>query len=162
MPLLVTSDGSADVLSGGGKSLQVPFLTLWEIVGPYFSSLFWSFHHSTMFGCVWPFISLPVIEQLISNLLAPLWMLFLLVFSRTIINSSLTYSLVQNIFKHTVVQPVLKKSGLHRTVLLNFRPISKLALLSKLLEKLVFIQLKCYLVCFSLASKLTTVLSQLC
>ncbi len=43
-----------------------------------------------------------------------------------IINSSLSSGVVPVSFKHAVVQPLLKKSGLDHTVLANFRPISKL------------------------------------
>ncbi|XP_005940566.2 uncharacterized protein LOC102297446, partial [Haplochromis burtoni] len=48
-------------------------------------------------------------------------------------------------YKHTVVQPILKKSSLDQNDLANFRPISKLPFLSKILEKIVHSQLQTYL-----------------
>ncbi len=48
-------------------------------------------------------------------------------------------------FKHAIVQPLLKTSNLDSTELSNFRPISKLPFLSKVLEKVVFIQLQTFL-----------------
>uniref|UniRef100_A0A3B5PWV6 Reverse transcriptase domain-containing protein n=1 Tax=Xiphophorus maculatus TaxID=8083 RepID=A0A3B5PWV6_XIPMA len=62
-----------------------------------------------------------------------------------IINSSLSSGVVPASFKHAVVQPLLKKPGLDQTVLANYRPISKLPFLSKVLEKLVYCQLKQFL-----------------
>ena len=62
-----------------------------------------------------------------------------------IINSSLSSGAVPVSFKHAVVQPLLKKPGLDQTVLANFRPISKLPFISKILEKIVYAQLKHYL-----------------
>lgn len=59
----------------------------------------------------------------------------------TVINSSLSSGVVPVNFKHAVVQPLLKKPGLDPTVLANFRPISKLPFLSKILEKIVYSQL---------------------
>ena len=43
-----------------------------------------------------------------------------------IINSSLSSGVVPASFKHAVVQPLLRKPSLDRSVLANFRPISKL------------------------------------
>ena len=48
-------------------------------------------------------------------------------------------------FKHAVVQPLIKKTALDPTVLANFRPISKLTFLSKILEKTVHSQLMAFL-----------------
>ncbi len=48
-------------------------------------------------------------------------------------------------FKHAIVQPLLKRSNLDSTELSNFRPISKLPFLSKVLEKVVVIQLQTFL-----------------
>lgn len=42
---------------------------------------------------------------------------------------------------HAVVQPLIKKPGLDPTVMANFRPISKLPFVSKILEKIVYSQL---------------------
>ena len=49
-------------------------------------------------------------------------------------------------FKHAVVQPLLKKDNLDPSVLSNFRPISKLPFLSKILEKVVLTQLQTFLI----------------
>ncbi|TKS65252.1 RNA-directed DNA polymerase from mobile element jockey [Collichthys lucidus] len=62
-----------------------------------------------------------------------------------IINSSLSSGVVPQSFKHAVVQPLLKKPSLDPGVLANFRPISKLPFISKILEKVVFTQLKSFL-----------------
>lgn len=48
-------------------------------------------------------------------------------------------------FKTAVVRPLLKKSHLDRDTLDNYRPVSNLPYLSKIIEKLVFIQLKDFL-----------------
>ena len=62
-----------------------------------------------------------------------------------IINSSLLSGVVPQSFKHAVVQPLLKKPGLDRGMLVNYRPISKLPFISKILEKVVHAQLKSFL-----------------
>uniref|UniRef100_A0A3Q3EI49 Alpha-1-antitrypsin homolog n=1 Tax=Labrus bergylta TaxID=56723 RepID=A0A3Q3EI49_9LABR len=59
----------------------------------------------------------------------------------SIINSSLAEGVVPSAFKHAVVQPLLKKPNLDPTDFNNFRPISKLPFLSKVLEKVVSTQL---------------------
>uniref|UniRef100_A0A3B4X257 Reverse transcriptase domain-containing protein n=1 Tax=Seriola lalandi dorsalis TaxID=1841481 RepID=A0A3B4X257_SERLL len=62
-----------------------------------------------------------------------------------VINSSLSSGVVPKNFKHAVVQPLIKKTGLDSAVLANYRPISKLPFLSKLLEKTVYNQLMSFL-----------------
>ncbi|KAI2665842.1 RNA-directed DNA polymerase from mobile element jockey [Labeo rohita] len=62
-----------------------------------------------------------------------------------LINSSLNSGCVPEVFKYAVVQPLLKKHNLDPSVLSNYRPISKLPFLSKVLEKVVFSQLQFYL-----------------
>ncbi len=47
--------------------------------------------------------------------------------------------------KHAVVYPLLKKQNLDSSVLTNFRPISNLPFISKILEKIVFSQLQSFL-----------------
>ncbi len=59
----------------------------------------------------------------------------------SVINSSLQTSLVPSYFKHAVVHPLLKKANLDPADLNNYRPISKLPFLSKVLEKAVLNQL---------------------
>lgn len=56
-----------------------------------------------------------------------------------LINSSLRSGCVPVAFKHAAIQPLLKKTNLDTAVLSNFRPISKLPFLSKVLEKVVYI-----------------------
>uniref|UniRef100_A0A669AWP7 Reverse transcriptase domain-containing protein n=1 Tax=Oreochromis niloticus TaxID=8128 RepID=A0A669AWP7_ORENI len=55
----------------------------------------------------------------------------------SIINSSLRQGCVPSYFKHAVVSPLLKKQNLDPSSASNYRPISKLPFLSKLLEKIV-------------------------
>jgi len=54
-----------------------------------------------------------------------------------IINSSLASSTVPTTFKKAIVTPLLKKPSLDRNVLKNYRPVSNLSFLSKILEKVV-------------------------
>ena len=58
-----------------------------------------------------------------------------------IINSFLATGMVPAVFKHAVVTPVLKKQNLDATMVSNYRPISKLPFLAKLLEKVVYSQI---------------------
>ncbi|XP_026176392.1 uncharacterized protein LOC113138288 [Mastacembelus armatus] len=62
-----------------------------------------------------------------------------------IINSSLSFGVVPSNFKHAVVQPLIKKPSLDPSVLANYRPISRLPFFSKVLEKVVYAQLKAFL-----------------
>uniref|UniRef100_A0A3P9K7F1 Reverse transcriptase domain-containing protein n=1 Tax=Oryzias latipes TaxID=8090 RepID=A0A3P9K7F1_ORYLA len=62
-----------------------------------------------------------------------------------IINSSLSSGVVPTFCKEAVVEPLLKKPGLDPTCLANYRPISKLPLVSKILEKCVTAQLQPFL-----------------
>uniref|UniRef100_A0A669EIT0 Reverse transcriptase domain-containing protein n=1 Tax=Oreochromis niloticus TaxID=8128 RepID=A0A669EIT0_ORENI len=62
-----------------------------------------------------------------------------------ICNASLLTGVVPRFCKHAVVEPILKKSSLDPTQLKNYRPISKLPLLSKILEKVVADQLTTFL-----------------
>ena len=52
-----------------------------------------------------------------------------------IVNSSIETSLVPCVMKHAVVTPLLKKTGLDPENMMNYRPISNLSFVSKLLEK---------------------------
>ena len=54
-----------------------------------------------------------------------------------IINSSLATSTVPEVFKQASITPLLKKPSLDRNVLKNYRPVSNLPFLSKILEKVV-------------------------
>ena len=62
-------------------------------------------------------------------------------FLTTLINKSLQSGEVPAPFKTAAVRPLLKKPNLDREVLSNFRPISNLPFLSKLLERVVVAQL---------------------
>ncbi|XP_038153804.1 uncharacterized protein LOC119791657 [Cyprinodon tularosa] len=83
-------------------------------------------------------VTLPLLEK-VANSIKPSGTVL------DIINSSLSTGVVPIAFKHAIVQPLVKKPGLDQKVLANFRPISKLPFLSKILEKIVFNQLKAFL-----------------
>ena len=69
------------------------------------------------------------------------------------INSCPRLETVPAAFKHAVVRPLLKKPNLDPFVLSNFRPVSNLPFLSKVLEKVVFKQLQSFLVDNSVLEK---------
>jgi len=71
----------------------------------------------------------------------------------TVLNRSLSEGLVPSCFKHAVVQPLLKKPNLSLSDFNNFRPISKLTFLSKLLEKTVCKQILDFMNCHSIFEK---------
>ncbi len=73
-----------------------------------------------------------------------------------IINNSLESGVVLASFKHAIVHPLLKKPHLDQSILSNFRPISKLPFISKLLERVVYSQLDSYI---SMSNVLDTFLS---
>lgn len=58
-----------------------------------------------------------------------------------LMNSSLLSGCFPAVFKHAVIQPVIKKSNLDPNVLSNYRPVSKLPFMAKVLEKIVLKQL---------------------
>lgn len=62
-----------------------------------------------------------------------------------IVNSSLESGNVPKSFKHAIVTPILKKANLSPEELKNFRPVSNLPFVSKILEKVVAVQLNRYL-----------------
>ena len=62
-----------------------------------------------------------------------------------IINDSLNSGSVPSIFKNASVKPLLKKPSLDNNMLKNYRPVSNLSFLSKLLERVVQKQLFAYL-----------------
>ena len=59
-------------------------------------------------------------------------------------NKSLTTVCFPSEFKQAVACPLLKKSGLDSSLLKNYRPVSTLSFLSKLLERVVQSQLQTY------------------
>ena len=62
-----------------------------------------------------------------------------------IINNSLQSSNFPEIYKTALVIPLIKKPDLDKNILKNYRPVSNLSFLSKILEKIVMSQLKNYL-----------------
>ena len=62
-----------------------------------------------------------------------------------IINTSMTSGIVPETFKRALITPLIKKATLDSECLKNYRPISNLSFLSKLLERVVAKQLHSYL-----------------
>jgi len=62
-----------------------------------------------------------------------------------IVNDSLATGIFPSLFKNAVVKPLLKKPSLDPNVLKNYRPVSNLSFLSKVMEKVVLKQLLSYL-----------------
>ncbi len=71
-----------------------------------------------------------------------------------IFNTSFDKSIVPKSFKSAVVQPILTKSGLDSQVLANYRPVSLLPFLSKVLEKIVAKQLTAHIEKHNLSGRL--------
>ena len=61
-----------------------------------------------------------------------------------LINLSLTSGIFPCIWKRAIVKPLLKKSGLEKSFK-NYRPVSNLNFISKLLERVVLIQIQDHL-----------------
>jgi len=66
-------------------------------------------------------------------------------FIAVLFNASLVSSCFPSEFKQAVIRPLLKKSGLDAGEMKNFRPVSNLAFLSKLLERVVQCRLQAFL-----------------
>jgi len=62
-----------------------------------------------------------------------------------IVNISLTSGIYPSIYKMAIVKPLLKKSTLDPNDLKNYRPVSNLSFLSKMLEKVALTQLLSHL-----------------
>ena len=75
--------------------------------------------------------------KMVFNTVGPSLLLF--------INACLKLGTVPAAFKYAAVRPLLKKPNLDPSVLTNFRPVSNLPFLSKVLEKVVCIQLQSFL-----------------
>lgn len=67
-----------------------------------------------------------------------------------IVNSSLASGIVPSSFKHAIIHPLLKKAYLDPAIHDNYRPISKLPFMSKILERVVYSQLYSYLNAFNI------------
>ena len=63
----------------------------------------------------------------------------------SIVNLSLVSGFLPSSLKNAVVTPLLKKPNLDHEVLGNFRPISNLKVISKVIEKVVAVRLQAYL-----------------
>jgi len=70
-----------------------------------------------------------------------------------LINSSLISGTVPNCLKQAIVRPLLKKPGLDTNELSNYRPVSNLPFIGKLLEKVVLSQIHNYLSQYDLYTK---------
>jgi hypothetical protein len=70
-----------------------------------------------------------------------------------IINLSLESGVMPDHFKRAVVTPILKKPGLDANELKHYRPVSNLPFISKILEKVVLIQLQNHLYCNNLVEE---------
>ena len=64
---------------------------------------------------------------------------------KVIVNASLSAGIVPQQFKQALVTPLLKKPGLDSDDMKNFRPVSNLLFISKILEKMVLTQLRNHL-----------------
>ena len=66
-------------------------------------------------------------------------------FVTAIVNASLSQGRLPDSQKHAIVLPLLKKSGLDTADMANFRPVSNLSFLSKVIERVVARQVNSYL-----------------
>ena len=71
----------------------------------------------------------------------------------SIVNESLSISDIPKQFKHALVRPLIKKSTLDAEVLNNFRPVSNLNFISKLIEKIVSKRIRDYISVTGLGTK---------
>ena len=78
-------------------------------------------------------LPLTILTNLIASTLAPLF--------RIIIDNSLTYGTIPNLLKLSIITSLLKKPKLDKSDLSNYRHISQIPLLAKILEKIVYKQL---------------------
>ena len=68
----------------------------------------------------------------------------------SIVNKSLAESTVPAAYKRAIVRPLLKKSGLDKDCLKNYRPVSNLSFMSKIIERVVSNRMEDHLVMHSL------------
>ena len=61
------------------------------------------------------------------------------------INASLLFDVVPETMKHVVVTSLLKKASLVADLLKNYRPVSNLQVISKVLERVVAFRLKAHM-----------------
>ena len=112
-------------------------------------------HRPTPTIAEWSNVTGDEVEKLISSALnktcqldpAPTWLVkdmrgLLSPFISLLFSKSLTTGCFPQEFKEAVVRPLLKKSGLDANELRNYRPVSNLSFLSKLLEKVVQVRIQ--------------------
>ncbi len=58
-----------------------------------------------------------------------------------IVNASLESADMPDILKHAIIKPLKKKKSLDKNILKNYRPVSNLSFISKIIEKVVFLRL---------------------
>jgi hypothetical protein len=83
----------------------------------------------------------PLLKKFLSVLAVPI---------TRIVNASLASGLVTDSLKHTVITPLIKKSSLDPQDFSNYRPVSRLPFLSKLIERVVLRQLTSHIEDFQL------------
>ena len=83
-----------------------------------------------------------VAEEMFGRILAP--------YVTLLVNKSLSEGVMPSCMKQAIVTPILKKRNADHTDLSNYRPVSNLSFLSKLIEKVVLHQLTEYLECNAL------------
>ena len=107
-------------------------------------------HRATPTISQWATVTVDEVQKLIRSALnktcqldpAPYWLVkdmcdLLFPFLTSLFSRSLDTGCFPMEFKLAVVRPVLKKNGLDDSALKNFRPVSNLSFISKLLEKIV-------------------------
>ena len=70
-----------------------------------------------------------------------------------IVNNSLESGVMPPCFKKAIISPLIKKQNLDQNILKNYRPVSNLSFISKIIEKAVCSQMNEYLSSFSLFEK---------
>ena len=83
--------------------------------------------------------------NILASTLAPIY--------KQIIDTSLMTGEIPNNLKYAIINPYLKKPDLDVEVLSNYRPVSQLPLLSKILEKIVNKQIISYLNTYDLLDR---------
>jgi len=114
-------------------------------------------HWSTPTITDWSVVTSDEVEKLIGSLPnktcqsdpAPTWLVkemrgMLSPFICLLFNKSFTTGCFPQEFKEAVVRPLLKKSGLDGSQLKNYRPVSNLPFVSKLLEKVVQVRIQAF------------------
>ena len=98
----------------------------------------------------------------------PTWLLkecvvqLLLPIITTFVNRSMQKGIVPKALKHALVTPILKKDNMDPNILSNFRPVSNIACLAKILEKAVNSRLDGYLTVNKLYDPLQSAYRKLC